>query len=106
MLLVVHGPFTVGACSRKVPAGQLSTMPDPERVMPMVGLATVMVALVPVTPATVALIVALPGPTAVITPFPSTIMTPGLLLIQLVASVVNGTPATCKKLPRTEAGWL
>ena len=47
--------------------------------------ATVMEELVPVTPETVALIVALPVLTAVITPLPFTVRMLGLLLIQLVA---------------------
>jgi len=89
-----------------VPVGQLSTMFDPEWVKPIVGLLTVMEELVPVTPATVALTVALPGLTAVITPLLLTERTLGLLLIQLVTSVVNGTPETCKNVPTTEACWV
>ena len=106
---IISGPrtvCTVGACSRRVPAGQLSTMFDPERVKPIVALPTVMEALVPIRPATVALIVALPGPTAVITPLPSTVSTPGLLLDQLVTASVTGTPETCKKAATTEACWV
>ena len=52
------------------------------------GPVTVMVPLVPVTPPTVALTVALPGPTPVITPLLFTVRTLGLLLVQLVASPV------------------
>jgi len=74
--------------------------------MPIVGLPTMMEALVAVTPATVALILALPGLTAVITPLPSTVITPGLLLVQLVTASVTGTPETCRKELTTEACWV
>ncbi len=68
--------------------------------------ATVMVALVAVTPLTVALIVALPPLCAVIKPLPLTVRTFVLPLVQLVAAPVSVTPAACKKLPLTVACWV
>ena len=62
-----------------------------------------MAELVPVTPETVALTVALPVWTAVIKPLLFTVRTPGLLLVQLVTAAVNGTPETCKKVPVADA---
>ena len=104
-MLVVHGPKTVGAWS-KVPACQVSTMFEPERVRTKLtgGLdVTVMEALVPVTPLSVALTVALPVLTEVIKPLPFTMKTFGLLLVQLVTKPVTGTADAPGKVPVTEA---
>ncbi len=58
---------------------------------------TVMVELVPVIPLNVALIVAAPWAMAVTTPLLLTVTAPGLLLTQLVAKAVTGTPETWTK---------
>ncbi len=55
-------------------------------------------ALVPVMPSTIALIVALPGPTAVIKPLAETVTTFVLLLLQFVTAAVTVTPAASAKL--------
>ena len=62
--------------------------------------------LIPVTPDTVALTVALPVLTAVITPLLLTVRTPGLLLVQLVTAPFNGTLETCMKFPVAIACWF
>jgi len=62
-----------------------------------------MLALVAVTPSTVALTVAEPPFSAVIKPLLFTDRTFGLLLVQLVATPVSLIPDTCKKLPVTVA---
>ena len=61
-------------------------------------------ALVAVTPLTVALTVAEPPLWAVIKPLLLTVSTLALLLVQLVATLVSVTLATCAKLPCTVAG--
>ena len=61
-------------------------------------LATVIAALVAVTPPTVALTVAVPPLTAVIKPLLLTVRTLGLLLTQLVAPPVTVTVETWRKL--------
>src|SRR5208283_4633423 len=67
---------------------------------------TEMVALVAVTPLTVALTVAVPPELAVIKPLLLTERVLGLLLVQLVTAAVNGTLETCGKLPVTAACWV
>ena len=67
---------------------------------------TVIVELVPVTPLSVALMVALPELTAVTLPLASTARTLGLLLVQLVIKPVTGTPETAGKFAVAEAGWV
>src|ERR1700722_10605300 len=70
---------------------------------PVVEPETLMEALVPVVPETVALTVASPLLTAVINPLLLTVRTLVLLLVQLMAAPVTGTLLACKKLALTVA---
>jgi hypothetical protein len=67
---------------------------------------TVMLTLACVTPPTVALTVAVPGPTLVIKPVGLTVTTAGLLLAHALTPPVTVTPETCAKLPVTLACWV
>ena len=101
---MVHGPVSDGASSKRaVPATRFTTMFVPDCAMLMVLEITVSVELVAVTPATVALIFAVPGPTAVTTPLESTVSTAGLPLVQALTAPVRLTSETCAKLPVTAA---
>ena len=71
---------------------------------PLTG--TVMEGLIPVTPANVPLIVALPLPTAVMSPLLFTVNTPGLLLVQLVTRLVTCTPEAWLKDAAAPACWV